>query len=256
MIYLKKIFQKPHRARRLLGAGMIVAAAFALALAWDAEAGGISRIRGLEAYDYTFGGYYEEEASPADRWPITSLDQFVRMAWMDDHRDDAEEHIGAIAVARVLDTTPAGKAQIATLRPLAVLGDELPEEIKIIQKLAGGCTDELRTNLVREGGVYVLRLSRQRQAILQQQKNRETQFSDTFLTIWNEMGIRDLETAAELSEIVFRVSGDLDCLLEVDDRGLIRSHSKYPGYNRYDDKPLAMLWRDVRAFYKEAALTS
>jgi hypothetical protein len=65
--------------------------------------------------------------------------------------------------------------------------------LKIKQSLYGGCVGDEQTNLLRVGGVYVLPLVR---------------FE---------------------SDDVWSVYGDLDALFEVDDKGLIHSHSRLAG---------------------------
>jgi hypothetical protein len=41
------------------------------------------------------------------------------------------------------------------------------------------------------------------------------------------------------------IYGDFDCLFEIDDAGLVHSHSRLPALNKYDGNELAYLWNDV-----------
>ena len=89
--------------------------------------------------------------------------------------------------------------QTATVQILSTVWsvEELPQVMSITQSMIEHfCLGT--TNLIREGGVYMLPLS-----------------------LW---------------ESKWYVSGDLDVLFEVDDKGLVWSHSEYEGFNRFDGK--------------------
>ncbi|GHU49067.1 hypothetical protein FACS1894127_1270 [Clostridia bacterium] len=85
--------------------------------------------------------------------------------------------------------------------------------VLIRQNLIGGCTMDEPNNLLRVGGVYLLPLK--------------------FNQYWG----------------AYDVVGDLDVLFELDDRGKIVSHSRFPEFNKYDGKSFSVLLDDVRALY-------
>ena len=85
--------------------------------------------------------------------------------------------------------------------------------ILIRQTLIAGCSMDMPSNLLRIGGVYLL----------------PVRFS-------SYLG-------------AYEVVGDLDVLFELDDRGAIISHSRFPELNKYDGKAFSELLDDVRAIY-------
>ncbi|MDF2843518.1 MAG: hypothetical protein K0R00_1944, partial [Herbinix sp.] len=88
---------------------------------------------------------------------------------------------------------------ISTVKVLdTIWGEETPEVIGLQQSLYGGCTGEEETNLLREGGVYLLPLNKYNGS--------------------------------------YYLMSDLDVLFEIDDEGLIWSHSTYEDFNRFDGK--------------------
>lgn len=101
-----------------------------------------------------------------------------------------------------------------------VLGDGIIQPLRIKQYLYGGCTSNEETNLLRVGGVYVLPLTNWR--------------NEDYWTIYD----------------------DLDSLFEVDDKGLIQSHSKHEQLNKYDGQELAVLWNDIEYLYLNPILHS
>ena len=101
-----------------------------------------------------------------------------------------------------------------------VIGDEVIQPFKIRQYLYGGCMCDEPTNLLRAGGVYALPLV----------KNGN---SDEW-TLY----------------------GDLDVLFEVDDKGLINSHSHYEQFTKYDGQKLEALWNDIEYLYMNPILFS
>ena len=114
-----------------------------------------------------------------------------------------------------------GEGQIADCGVLYdVLGDGIVMPLKIKQHLYGGCVGEEETNLLRVGGVYVLPLI-------------NAQDEDTWY-----------------------IYGDLDVLFEVDDRGLIHSHSDFEQLNKYDGVKLDDLWKDIVFLYDNPLLLS
>jgi hypothetical protein len=104
-----------------------------------------------------------------------------------------------------------------------VFGDEVVQPLKIKQYLNGGCICDEPTNMLRVGGVYVLPL------------------------VWYD-GYEDGEMGI--------VYGDLDVLFEVDDNGLIQSHSPHEQLNKYDGQRLEALWNDIEYLYMNPILHS
>ncbi len=93
----------------------------------------------------------------------------------------------------------SSEGQISTVKVLdTVWGKETPEVINLQQSLYGGCTGEEETNLLREGGVYLLPLNKYNGS--------------------------------------YYLMSDLDVLFEIDNEGLIWSHSTYEDFNRFDGK--------------------
>jgi hypothetical protein len=180
------------------------------------ETPGIAGVFGLEAEDFTYD-LGPEYATALRAMPVQSLYHMM-------YNFDSPYIESSISIIRVLETSPAGYSSLGTRRQAAQmevlysLGDPMPAEIEIVQSLSGGCSNELQTNLVRKGGVYVLLLER---------------FRDDWYA-----------------------PGDLDGLLEVDDNGLIHSHSTYEGLNKYDSAPLDTLWSDIEYLYRDHSLRS
>jgi hypothetical protein len=52
------------------------------------------------------------------------------------------------------------------------------------------------------------------------------------------------------------IYGDLDVLFEVDDKGLIQSHSPHEQLNKYDGQRLETLWNDIEYLYMNPILYS
>jgi len=90
--------------------------------------------------------------------------------------------------------------QISTLQILSSVWSksELPKIISVTQSKFGGCCEGEKTNLLREGGVYLLPL------------------------VYLDEGDK------------WFVAGDVDVLFEVDEKGLIWSHSQQEGFNCFD----------------------
>jgi hypothetical protein len=124
----------------------------------------------------------------------------------------------AFAIVRVLEAEQFTEELNESLRVVTrqdskleilstVRGGGLPETITIQQHCMGGRTSvsDRPTNLLREGGVYLLPLW-------------YAEYEDIG-GMWHNMA-------------------DLDVLFEVDDRGLIWSHSPYEGFSKYDGRPV------------------
>ncbi|MFT4143265.1 MAG: hypothetical protein QM644_02330 [Mobilitalea sp.] len=93
----------------------------------------------------------------------------------------------------------SSEGQISTVKVLdTIWGEKVPEVIDLQQSLYGGCTGEEETNLLREGGVYLLPLNKYNGS--------------------------------------YYLMSDLDVLFEIDNEGLIWSHSAYEDFNRFDGK--------------------
>ncbi|GHV05705.1 hypothetical protein FACS1894217_03050 [Clostridia bacterium] len=127
----------------------------------------------------------------------------------------------AIAIVRVKAVKPfveygaignSGEGQVADCE--VIYGDiiensrKLPPNPQIKQYLYGGCTGDDQTNLLRVGGVYLLDLR---------------QYESQYWHIWS----------------------DLDVLMEVDDQGLLHSHSRHTDFIQYNGKELAVLWDEL-----------
>ena len=94
--------------------------------------------------------------------------------------------------------------------PLSVLWSDidLPETIQATQSMYGGCCADEETNLLRIGGVYLLPL-----------------------VYW--------------SDGKWYITGDLDVLFEVDDKGRVWSHSQFDGFKQFDGKDASVLSQAV-----------
>jgi len=117
--------------------------------------------------------------------------------------DFFEYKVDSFAIVKVGDTKSLpsdsnnSERQISTVNVLeTVWGDKVPETIEIMQSLYGGCTGDEITNLMRTGGVYLLPL---------------------------------VEDGGK-----YYIISDLDVLFEIDNEGLIWSHSDYDDFNRFD----------------------
>ncbi len=180
----------------------------------------VADLRGLPASDYT---WTEGDGVAFSRIAFSSL--YDICSYYNNYGME-----GDIVVAKVLsaesfnndgDGVMTVERQRAVIQVLYGLDNQLPEELTIVQNKAGGCVGTELTNLVRVGGIYVLPLSR---------------YPD--------------------GEEEYYVSGDLDALFEVDDQGLLHSHSLFEDLNRYDGQPLTALWDDITYLHEHPALTS
>jgi len=130
--------------------------------------------------------------------------------------------------ARVLDTeqvneTPCNLAssiirKISSVQILSVIWSRdgsIPETLSITQYLYGGCCADEPTNLLREGGVYLLPLV-------------YWKYTDTW-----------------------RIADDLDVLFEVDDKGRVWSHSSYEGFKRFDGNDVNILLNELTAMISD-----
>ena len=87
-----------------------------------------------------------------------------------------------------------------------------PETLSVTQYLSGGCCADEPTNLLREGGVYLLPLS---------------------------YGV---------NSNTWHIGGDLDVLFEVDDKGRVWSHSAYDGFKQFDGEDVNILLEAITTF--------
>lgn len=179
----------------------------------------LDTIRGLPARDYTWDE--GDDGVEAKRLATNKLRLLMRQ--FDSYDPTVRAAFAIVRVESVEKFTEdigdiVEEGQIAACGVLYnVLGDGLDVPFKIRQYLYGGCTSGEETNLIREGGVYVLPL----------------------------VTIEGQET--------WEIYGDLDVLFEVDDKGLIHSHSSCYELNKYDNKPLSELWNDIE-YLKERPL--
>lgn len=88
---------------------------------------------------------------------------------------------------------------------------DIPKTVTISQSLYGGCVGDEKTNMLRNGGVYLLPLTK-----------------------WEE-------------DANWYVYGDLDVLFEVDNTGKVWSHSQFNGLNCYDGNQVSVLSEDIMA---------
>lgn len=172
--------------------------------------------KGLSAGDYTWD---EGDGISADRMLIGEL-RHLFYSFENQYGKPGGTVSSAIAIVRVTAVQPftdpnsiwGGKGQIAYCEVVYdnILENDrqLPVHPQIKQYLYGGCTGDEETNLLRIGGVYVLPLTR---------------YQSEF---WN-------------------IGGDLDVLFEVDDNGIIHSHSRQAGFSKYDGQTLSLLWNDL-----------
>ncbi|SHO48343.1 hypothetical protein [Anaerocolumna xylanovorans] len=130
----------------------------------------------------------------------------------------------SFVIVKVADTQPVpatgddmSEKQTSAVKILeTVWGDDVPKAIDVTQYLYGGCTGDEATNLLREGGVYLLPLE-------------------------NYKG-------------EYYLNGDLDVLFEIDDQGRIWSHSDYPDFNRYDGEDYQAVTKEIMRISQDDAL--
>jgi len=188
----------------------------------------LESIHGLPTSSYTWdmGGGVE-----LDRMDTSEL-RYLMRAFDDRYDPDVKAAFAIVQVEkaeRFTEKYEAGDGQIAVPREgqiancgvlFDVLGDGIDMPLKIKQYLYGGCASDEETNLLRVGGVYVLPL-----------------------TNWQ-------------NEDYWIIFDDLDSLFEVDDKGLIQSHSRHQKLNKYDGRELAYLWKDIGYLYMNPILRS
>jgi hypothetical protein len=108
-------------------------------------------------------------------------------------------------------TIYTSERQTSTAHILSTIwsGVDVPETISVMQHKYGGCCEGEETNLLRNGGVYMLPLH-----------------------YWE-------------GDDVWIINGDLDVLFEVDDEGRVWSHSEQKGFNCFDGKYAQELTDDI-----------
>ena len=181
----------------------------------------LETIRGLPTSDYT----WDEGNTGTEANRLLTNELRLLMREFDSYDPTVKAAFAIVKVERVeqfaKNSEYGVEGQIATCGVLYnVLGDGLDVPFKVKQYLYGGCTNDEETNLIREGGVYVLPL----------------------------VTIEGQET--------WEIYGDLDVLFEVNDKGLIVSHSSYSELNKYDNKPLSELWNDIEYLNERSLLRS
>ncbi len=135
--------------------------------------------------------------------------------------DFFEYHEHSFVIVKVAKTkvvqangSDAGDKQVSTVKTLkTVLGEKLPATLNLTQYLYGGCTGDEVTNLLREGGVYLLPIVKH--------------------------------------EGEYYLGGDLDVLFEIDNQGKIWSHSDYTDFNRYDGKDYQVVTNHIISMSQE-----
>lgn len=166
--------------------------------------------RGLATVNFVL----EEKGVAADRMVFTSLNDLMKYAdvW--------------VVIPNVPETNAEGENMQTSIAEYAEsIGDVLStrqwddhtvstgNRILICQRLLSGCMMGEPSNLLREGGIYLL----------------PVRFNTDFGA--------------------YEVIGDLDVLFELNDEGKIVSHSRYPDLNQYDGESFTRLLNDVRALY-------
>ncbi|MDR1131990.1 MAG: hypothetical protein LBL15_06190, partial [Oscillospiraceae bacterium] len=180
------------------------------------NAASLDSIKGLPAGDYTWD---EGDGVVVDR----SVTDELRYLMREFNHNYSQDTKAVFAVVRVDGVTPTKDGQIAVCSIPSgefVFGEGIGESFKVEQTLYGGCANDEETNLLRAGGVYVLPLT-------------NWQNTDTW-----------------------RIYGDLDVLFEVDDTGLLHSHSRFSALNKYDGAETAVLYEDIAYLYERPVLTS
>jgi hypothetical protein len=189
----------------------------------------ISSLRGLETSNFTYDSGSDGEAdsmidTSGGYAAINGMFYFFNNPDLD----------SSIAVIHVISTKGLGPdsdsifnspRQSSVAEVLYSVGDPIPEKISIMQDLAGGCTGSELSNLVRADGIYVLELNRN--------INPEYKVDEYYIP-----------------------TGDLEGLFEVDNKGLIQSHSNSPELEKYDGKSLETLWGDIMYLYERPWLRS
>ena len=176
----------------------------------------IGDIRGLPAENYSITANYWTDHKNSGNF--TGIYDLFCPFWS--YLDGTPVQLGFV-VAYVLDTQEiTAQKQRAALQVLHCVNGELSGEISIEQLISAGCPDEERTNFLRKGGVYVLTIGD-----------------------WRDSPY-------------YSLYADDDVLFEVDDNGLIASHSWWRDFNKYDGKPLTELWGDIQYLIENPALAS
>jgi len=161
---------------------------------------------GLPADNFCLAGIHIDDTMSRDAYtqlsdffshPAADLFAFVRVQ----ETELWEDKYDSLYIGSVWKQT----ASVYVLAELWRCGEAVPETFSLTQYLYGDyCRDE-KTNLLREGGVYLLPLVYWSQG-------------DTWL-----------------------VKGDLDVQFEIDDKGCVWTHSQFAGFRRFDGQDVSML---------------
>ena len=151
---------------------------------------------------------------------LTSADRIVFFNFIDFFKYEVDSF--AIVKVSNIKLVPAEDSsrekQISTVNVLeTVWGDNIPDTIDITQYLSGGCTGDEVTNLMRQGGVYLLPL-------------------------------------IENNSNYYLISGDLDVLFEIDDEGLIWSHSDFDDFNRFDGGEFKIVTDEIKRIIQDETI--
>jgi hypothetical protein len=235
---LKTPSPAPNEAGIVAGAGDAGGAAVEMPSGeWEVDSAlypaNIDNIFGLPTTNYTWD---EGEGMEFDRMATNELRYLMReFDSYDPNVKAAFAVIGVDSVERFIDDNEIrSEGQIAECGVLYdVLGDGIVQPLIIKQYLYTGYEEEGQTNLIRVGGVYVVPIV--------------------------TMEAPDNYNSPDYSyggDVIWSIYGDLDVLFEVDDKGLIHSHSRYPELNKYDGQDLATLWKDIGYLYMNPLLRS
>lgn len=222
-----KLFRQPttnlDTAGGEIGSGGKAPSAISVADGYNPDS--LGRIFGLPTSSYTWD---EGEGVAADRLATNELRFLMReFGSSDPNVKTVFAIVSVVSVEHFNERRPYGtsEGQIAVCSvDFDFFGDDINPPvntpIKVKQYLYGGCTNDEQTNLLRIGGAYVLPLFN-----------------------WQ-------------NENFWTICDDLDSLFEVDDKGLIQSHSRHGQLNKYDGQPLAALWDDIAYLYANPILHS
>ena len=162
-------------------------------------------LTGLPVDNFNLAGLHNNTGVLMDRILLAKLSDFFSLRGPDMF---AFVRVTGTTVWRDTNFPVFSKGQSSALQVLEVLWHregETPVALNARQSLFGGCCAGENTNLLREGGVYLLPLA-----------------------YWAE-------------EDSWHVYGDWDVLFELDDRGRVWSHSSFEGFSRFDGQDASVL---------------
>ena len=167
----------------------------------------------------------EIKGLPVNNFKMSEIEQLTeadRIAFFN-FIDFFKYEVDSFAIVKVSTTKPVpavdsrSEKQISTVNVLeTVWGDNIPDTIDITQYLSGGCNGDEVTNLMRQDGVYLLPL------------------------------IEDNNN--------YYLISDLDVLFEIDDDGLIWSHSDFDDFNRFDSGEFKFVTDEIKRITQDETI--